>query len=257
MNEFIKAGNKIYTRPSGADYTLEDGKTYTLKYNSWEGEVFMEVSNDLTLPENYFYSDSDKKFVEKVITYFKVTSKGTTGVMLKGLKGSGKSITAKKIALESKLPIIVVDSNFPTRKLNEFFNKFTQDVIILFDELEKNEKNWNTDDLLSFLDGISATCRKIVVFTCNSDDKVCDFIKDRCSRVRYCKTFDALSEDAVFGLCSRELDDEGEARAACAFIMNTFKTVSFDNVLSFIEEIKLDENATYEELMENLNIYKK
>jgi hypothetical protein len=66
-----------------------------------------------------------------------------------------------------------------------------------------------------------------------------------------------MSEEAVFGLCNRELDDEGEARAACAFIMKTFKTISFDNVLSFIEEIKLDEDSTYEELMENLNIYKK
>lgn len=256
MNEFIKAGSKIYTRPNGVDYALESGITYTLKYDDWEGTMFLELSNNLELPCNYFYSDTDKKFVNRVLDYFSITDKNTTGVMLKGLKGSGKSITAKKIALDSKLPIIVVDPRCPASRLNEFFNKFKQSVCVLFDELEKNQRTWDSDKLLTFLDGISATCRKLVIFTCNSDDDICDFIKDRCSRVRYCRVFDALSEDAVFGLCKRELEDESEARAASKFIMSNFKTISFDNVLSFLEEIKIDQNATYEDLMKDLNIYK-
>lgn len=257
MKEFIKSGSKIYTKPPGTEYQLESGVTYTLKYDDWEGTMFLELSNNITLPANYFCSTSDNKFINKILDYFNTTSKNTTGVMLKGLKGSGKSIMAKKIAIDSNLPIIIVDPGFPARKLSEFFKKFSQHVVIIFDELEKNQKTWNTDLLLSFLDGVSATCKKLILFTCNSDDNVCDFIKDRCSRVRYMKTFDAMSEEFVLGLCNRELEDEGEARAACAFIMKTFKTISFDNVLSFIEEIKLDEDSTYEELMDNLNIYKK
>ena len=143
MNEFIRSGSKIYTRPNGVDYTLENGITYTLKYDDWEGTMYLELSNNLTLPSNYFYGAEDKKFVDKVLKYFEQTAKNTTGVMLKGLKGSGKSITAKKIALESNLPIIVVDTRFPAKRLNEFFNKFQQNVIVLFDELEKNERYWN------------------------------------------------------------------------------------------------------------------
>lgn len=257
MNEFIKSGNKIYTKPSGTDYTLESGVTYNLKYDDWEGIMFLELANNISLPSNYFYSDTDKNFVDKVLNYFNTTVKNTTGVMLKGLKGSGKSMLAKKIAIESNLPIIVVDPSFPARRLNEFFNKFSQNVVILFDELEKNKKYWDSDKLLSFLDGISATCKKLVIFTCNNDDDVCEFIKDRCSRVRYSRTFDAMSEESVLGLCNREIADEGEARAACAFIMKTFKTISFDNVLSFIEEVKTDSHSTYEDLMKDLNIYKK
>lgn len=257
INEFIKSGNKVYIKPSGTDYALESGITYNLKYDDWEGVMFLELANNIGLPGNYFYSDTDKKFVDKVINHFNTTVKNTTGVMLKGLKGSGKSMLAKKIAIESNLPIIVVDPRFPATRLNEFFNKFSQNVVILFDELEKNKKYWDSDKLLSFLDGISATCKKLVIFTCNSDDDVCEFIKDRCSRVRYSRTFDAMSEEAVLGLCNREIEDEGEARAACAFIMKTFKTISFDNVLSFIEEVKADSRSTYEDLMNDLNIYKK
>jgi SpoVK/Ycf46/Vps4 family AAA+-type ATPase len=257
MSEFVKAGSRILTRPTGIEYTLSAGTTYQLKWDDWNAVAYLELGNNLTLPENYYSSKADNAFVDRVLNYFNTTEKHTTGVMLKGLKGAGKSVCAKKIALDSNLPIIVVDPMFPARRLNEFFSKFEQPVCVLFDELEKNERCWKTDDLLTFLDGISATCKKLVVFTCNSDEECCDFIKDRCSRVRYSRTFNAMSEDAVFGLCNRELDDEGEARAACAFILNTFKTISFDNVLSFLEEVKLDEGSTYEELIEDLNIYKK
>ena len=257
MNEFIKSGNKVFVKSAGLEYKLESGVTYTLKYDAWEGITWLELSTNIVLPDNYFYSASDEKFINRVLGYFKKTDKNTTGIMLKGLKGSGKSMMAKKLAIESELPIIVVSPEFPTKKLTEFFNKFTQNVIVLFDELEKNTKAWHTDELLTFLDGISSTCKKLVVFTCNSDADVCEFIKDRCSRVRYVKTFDAMSEESVLELCNRELDDEGEARAACGFIMETFKTISFDNVLSFIEEIKIDEGSTYEELLKDLNIFKK
>lgn len=257
MNEFVKAGSKIYTRPNGMEYTLEKGITYQLKWDDWNAVAYLELGNNITLPENYYSSTSDNAFITRVLNYFNNTSKNTTGIMLKGLKGAGKSVCAKKIAIDSNLPIIVVDPMFPARRLNEFFNKFQQEVCVLFDELEKNEKYWKTDDLLTFLDGIAATCKKLVIFTCNSDEDCCDFIKDRCSRVRYNRIFDAMDEEAILGLCNRELDDEGEARAACAFIMSTFKTISFDNVLSFLEEIKLDKDSTYEELIEDLNIYKK
>lgn len=255
MNEFVKSGNHVYTKPTGVDYSLESRKSYILKYDDWKGQCFLETTQGITLPDRYFYSKTDKLFVDRITNYFNTTDKTTTGVMLKGLKGSGKSMLAKKLALESALPIIIVSPDFPTRKLNDFFNNFKQATCVLFDELEKNERRWNTDDLLTFLDGISTNGKKLVIFTCNSDDKVCDFIKDRCSRVRYSRTFDAMSEDAVAELCNREIEDEGEARAACAFIMKTFKTISFDNVLSFIEEIKLNQKDTYEDLVKDLNIY--
>lgn len=257
MNEFIKNGNKVFTRPNGSDYTLELGSTYVLKYDSWGGYGYLEVSNKIKLPENYFCSNTDKKFISKVLNYFKTNKKSTTGVMLTGLKGSGKTVTSKKIAIDSKLPIIIVDTQFPAKRLQDFFDKFTQEVVVVFDEVEKNKDRWNSEDLLNFLDGISNTCRKIVIFTCNSDEKLCDFIKDRCSRVRYWKQFNELPEADIYELCLRELKDENKASSLTSFITQNFKTISFDNVLSFVEELKMDENCSYEELLNDLNIHKK
>lgn len=257
MNEFIKNGNKVFTRPSGSDYTLESGATYVLKYDAWGGYGYLEVSNKIKLPENYFCSNTDKKFISKVLNYFNLKNKSTVGVMLTGLKGSGKTITSKKIALDSKLPIIIVDTQFPANRLQDFFDKFKQEVVVIFDEIEKNKDRWDSEKLLNFLDGISSTCRKIVIFTCNNDEKLCDFIKDRCSRVRYWKQFNELPEADIYELCLREMEDENKASSLTSFITQNFKTISFDNVLSFVEELKMDENCSYEELLNDLNVHKK
>lgn len=257
MNEFIKNGNKVFTRPSGSDYTLESGATYVLKYDSWGGYGYLEVSNKIKLPGNYFCSNTDKKFISRVLNCFNLKNKSTVGVMLTGLKGSGKTIMSKRIALDSKLPIIVVDTKFPANRLEDFFDKFKQEVVIIFDEIEKNKERWDSEKLLNFLDGISSTCRKIVIFTCNNDEKLCDFIKDRCSRVRYWKQFNELPEADIYELCLREMEDENKASSLTSFITQNFKTISFDNVLSFVEELKMDENCSYEELLNDLNIHKK
>lgn len=51
--------------------------------------------------------------------------------MLSGVKGTGKTVMAKVIAKNSKLPVIVVDEDFPTSQINNFFRKFTTPVAVI------------------------------------------------------------------------------------------------------------------------------
>lgn len=108
--------------------------------------------------------------------------------MLSGIKGTGKTVMAKVIAKNSNLPIIVVDEDYPTGRINDFFRKFETPVTIIFDEVDKH---WDTEDLLGWLDGVQTNAKKLVLFTCNNEDRVNDYLKDRCSRVRYIRHFEA------------------------------------------------------------------
>lgn len=255
MSEFIKVGEKIVNKPTGLDYDLINGKVYNLKWDRYNGMSYFEEDGLLSLPAKVYTTKSDDVFIKRVNTYFQKTSKLSTGVMLSGIKGTGKTVMAKVIAKNSNLPIIVVDEDYPTGRINDFFRKFETPVTIIFDEVDKH---WDTEDLLGWLDGVQTNAKKLVLFTCNNEDRVNDYLKDRCSRVRYIRHFEA-NDNARF---LREiLRDKGIAedkiKDTYTFIVNNFGLLSIDNILSFIDEKLLFPELSNEEIFNDINISSK
>ena len=245
MSEFIKVGERIVNKPTGLDYDLINGKVYNLKWDRYNGMSYFEEDGSLSLPAKVYTTKSDDIFIKRVNTYFQKTSKLSTGVMLSGIKGTGKTVMAKVIAKNSNLPIIVVDEDYPTGRINDFFRKFETPVTIIFDEVDKH---WDTEDLLGWLDGVQTNAKKLVLFTCNNEDRVNDYLKDRCSRVRYIRHFEA-NDNARF---LREiLRDKGIAED------NNFGLLSIDNILSFIDEKLLFPELSNEEIFNDMNISSK
>lgn len=255
MSEFIKVGERIVNKPTGLDYDLINGKVYNLKWDRYNGMSYFEEDGSLSLPAKVYTTKSDNIFIKHVNTYFQKTSKLSTGVMLSGIKGTGKTVMAKVIAKNSNLPIIVVDEDYPTGRINDFFRKFETPVTIIFDEVDKH---WDTEDLLGWLDGVQTNAKKLVLFTCNNEDRVNDYLKDRCSRVRYIRHFEA-NDNARF---LREiLRDKGIAEDKIGdtytFIVNNFGLLSIDNILSFIDEKLLFPELSNEEIFNDMNISSK
>lgn len=255
MSEFIKVGERIINKPTGLDYDLVNGKVYNLKWDRYNGVSYFEEDGSLSLPAKVCTTKSDDIFIKRVNTYFQKTSKLSTGVMLSGIKGTGKTVMAKVIAKNSNLPIIVVDEDYPTGRINDFFRKFETPVTIIFDEVDKH---WDTENLLGWLDGVQTNAKKLVLFTCNNEDRVNDYLKDRCSRVRYIRHFEA-NDNARF---LREiLRDKGIAEDnienTYTFIVNNFGLLSIDNILSFIDEKLLFPELSNEEIFNDMNISSK
>lgn len=255
MSEFIKVGERIINKPTGLDYDLVNGKVYNLKWDRYNGVSYFEEDGSLSLPAKVCTTKSDNIFIKRVNTYFQKTSKLSTGVMLSGIKGTGKTVMAKVIAKNSNLPIIIVDEDYPTGRINDFFRKFETPVTIIFDEVDKH---WDTENLLGWLDGVQTNAKKLVLFTCNNEDRVNDYLKDRCSRVRYIRHFEA-NDNARF---LREiLRDKGIAEDnienTYTFIVNNFGLLSIDNILSFIDEKLLFPELSNEEIFNDMNISSK
>ena len=192
MSEFIKNGSSILTRPLGLDYDLIPGKVYNLKYmKGWSEYPYLEENGLLTLPKKVY--NEDDLFISRVLNSFENGNNNNLGVLLAGLKGSGKSLTAKILAKKSNLPVLIVDSGFPSGELNSLFTKFTTPVCVIFDETDKNTRYCDTEQMLNFLDGIQTTAKKLVILTCNKTCELSDFILDRCSRIKYFKMYDGIS----------------------------------------------------------------
>lgn len=255
MANFIKQGNRVIPLPKGCAYDLEPGKVYDLLIKTVWGEQVtkFELNGEMNLPPTVYQTKKDKLFIDRVLKNFNSSDKNTTGVLLTGDKGTGKSVTAKILAEKAKLPIIVINPDLEEKYLEEFFKEFDTPVCILFDEVDKN---FNTQKMLTFLDGMHKTAKKLVVMTANDEDSLSHFIKNRCSRIRYYRHYsmkDDAREYAELICDSKNVDNKEEV---VNFIANNIKYPSIDNISSFIDEVIFtkDWNLSLQEVLEFMNI---
>lgn len=163
-----------------------------------------------------------------------------------------KTMLAKVIAKESNLPIIIVDSQFPTNRLIGFFKQFSTPVCVIFDEIEKN---FNTGRMLDFLDGVEKTTKKLVLMTCNELDKVSEYLQDRCSRIRYVRKY-GINDNIAFLPMLIENKEIKNAEIVRKFVEERFKLPSIDNMNAFLNEVKdlEDEDISLNDIVKYMNI---
>ena len=255
MSKFIKSNDRIIPFPAGMEYQLEAGKVYDLKIIKQWGEVITKftINGEMNLPKKVFTTKKDELFIKRVLHSYHHDTKNTTGILLTGDKGSGKTVTAKVIAEKANMPIIVVHSETLLTELNDFFKSFDDPVCILFDEVDKN---FETRDLLTFLDGIQKTAKKLVVMTANDSNRVDEFLKNRCSRVRYYRNYSIMEDAKEYAEMiakDRGLENIDEV---VKFIVEKIKFPSIDNICSFIDEIVFTKEMqlTLEEVLYFMNI---
>lgn len=249
--EFVKSGNRILPKPNGTDYNLINGKAYDLKWDDWNDMAYLAENGELNLPSKIYELNEDKIFKKRVLNSFN-NHENSIGVMLAGTKGTGKTMLAKVIAKESNLPIIIVDSQFPTNRLIGFFKQFSTPVCVIFDEIEKN---FNTGRMLDFLDGVEKTTKKLVLMTCNELDKVSEYLQDRCSRIRYVRKY-GINDNLAFLPMLIENKEIKNAEIVRKFVEERFKLPSIDNMNAFLNEVKdlEDEDISLDDIVKYMNI---
>lgn len=255
MSKFIKSNDRIIPFPAGMEYSLEAGKVYDLLIKKSWGEVVnvFTLNGEMNLPKKVFTTKKDEVFIKRVLHSFNNDDKNTTGILLTGEKGTGKTVTAKVIAERANLPIVVVHPETLLTELNAFFKSFDDPVCILFDEVDKN---FITRDLLTFLDGIQKTAKKLVIMTANDSNRVDEFLKNRCSRVRYYRNYSMVEDAKEYAEMiakDRGIENINEVVDYC---IKNIKYPSIDNICSFIDEIIFTKelDLTLDEVLYFMNI---
>lgn len=258
MSNFIINGERIITKPEGQDYDLIPGKVYDLLFDNYEMYSYLKENGNLNMPKKIYEIEEDTKFMNRVLLFHNSEyNNGNTGVLLAGDKGTGKSMLAKRIALKSNLPIIIVDSSYPLWQITKFFKKVKTETCIIFDEIEKNPRTWPSEDLLTFLDGIQETGKKIVIMTCNKTEGLDENLFDRCSRIRYYRKYKANANEIFI---KEMIEDKGlTPNQPLIDFIKRFTVKSFDNINSFLDEYKLylettDTNFMLEDVANIMNI---
>lgn len=167
-----------------------------------------------------------------------VNTNRNLGILLNGVKGTGKTVTSKLIANEIGIPVLVVQHVFAG--LVDFINSIKQDVIIFIDEYEKIFEGRHT--LLTIMDGVlSNEHRKFFILTTN-ETYINDNLLQRPGRIRYFKTFGNLKPNVVNEIVDDFLVHKHLKKDVVRFV-SSLELITIDIVKSIVEEVNIHEES--------------
>lgn len=211
-----------------------ENKVYRMQM-SMEGP-YLELLHD-GFEFNYKLYDISYEFVNRVVKTFKNT-KDNLGILMNGIKGTGKTVTAELITRALNLPVIIIASPF---SLSNFLNDIKQDVIIFVDEYEKvYEKSGTDSEMLSLMDGaLGNGYRRVFLFTTNQP-KVNDNMIDRPGRIRYIREFGNLSLKSIMEIVDDKLVHK-HLKECTVKAISRLNLITIDIVKAVIDEVNIHE----------------
>lgn len=262
--------NKTWYVTSGQYYPADTSSqvdklqsvVYTLQPNE-KGILHVTKISDKFEFEFKVYGIEDA-FISRVIKTYNNT-KGNLGVLLNGVKGTGKTITAEIIANTLELPVIIIKKN--EKGLDTFLSQIEQDVVIFIDEYDKNFKEDNDNDndndgdegnlrrnstLLTLMDGVLTTIhRKVFILTTNKR-WINSNMLNRPGRIRYVKNFEDLNLEQINEImddCLKFPKYKGDILG----FLKPLKLITVDIVKAVVSQVNIfDEEPT--ECCKDLNV---
>ena len=241
------------------------------RYNQVEGEIESVPAippgiyeTELTMTGWYLHKTADRfEFPYKLydlqndfLLHLKKTYEHTTGnlgILFNGIRGTGKTVTAKMFANMLNLPIIIVKSmGDDNNGLISYLSSFNFDCIFFFDEFEK-QFNENDCSILQFMDGVySSNSRRIFLLTTNSLS-VNENLLSRPSRIRYIREFGNLDEKVVREYLKDNLHDQ-EATEELIGYVDTLTISTIDILKTIVEEVNIHGIDQFLEIKKFFNV---
>jgi SpoVK/Ycf46/Vps4 family AAA+-type ATPase len=254
MSYYMKSGNtfRIATKESMDLHEVLPAGNYVVKQDPFENFYIEQIEN-FDVPTK-MYGDTIRN-TERIISSFWNREK-STGVMLVGEKGSGKTLLSKNICIElakQSVPTIVINAAWHGDKFNTLIQSIQQPCIVMFDEFEKVYNHDEQEALLTLLDGIYST-KKLFLLTSNDKWRVDGHMRNRPGRIFYMIDFKGLDETFIREYCYDNLaKPDLKTVDTIVNISSVFAAFNFDMLKAMIEEMNRY-NESPQEAMRILNV---
>ena len=240
MSYFLKSGNTFRVSAKEAMDIREQlpAGNYVVKEMPMDGPLYLEMIDGFEI-KGKKYGDLNKN-TDRILNTF-MSRPSSTGVMLAGEKGSGKSLLAKNLSIEAAarmgIPTIVINAPWVGDKFNSFIQSIEQPVVILFDEFEKVYDADDQEKALTLLDGVFPS-KKLFVLTCNDKWRVDQHMRNRPGRIFYMLDYKGLDSAFITEYCNDNLKPEllKHTEKLCQ-IASLFAQFNFDMLKATVEEM--------------------
>ena len=223
---------------------------YTVKQNQMTGQFFLEMVD--SFPDIGKLYGKTTRHSERILSTY-LSRPNSTGVMLNGEKGSGKTLLAKTIsreAAEKGIPTLIINTAFSGDVFNKFMQDIEQPCVILFDEFEKVYTDQDQEAALTLLDGVFPS-RKLFILTCNNKWRVNEHMRNRPGRIFYMIDFAGLEAEFIREYCVDVLENKQHIEKIVE-ISSLFEQFNFDMLKALVEEMNRY-NESPQEVLSLLN----
>lgn len=237
MTYYICSGNQ-YDVAKEKSLDIRDNLpvgNYIIKERPMDGPLFLEGVDDF-IPISKLYGTTTRD-ADRILRTYRQRG-NSTGVLLNGEKGSGKTLLAKTLSIEGAklgIPTIIINAPWVGDKFNKFIQDIDQECIILFDEFEKVYDSDQQEVILTLLDGVFPS-KKLFVLTCNDKWRIDSHMRNRPGRIFYMLDFKGLEDDFIREYCEDVLEDKRHTDKICQ-IAATFSQFNFDMLKALVEEM--------------------
>ena len=230
----IQSGHRFTLTDVSATHNKLPVGNYMLKRDPRSGEFYLVQKEAFVMPTKVY---GDHSIVDRWLKSWKHNSSKNLGILLAGLKGTGKTITSQKFCMESNMPVILVGEPFEGTEFVDFLtDPKLGECIIFIDEFEKVYNRDNQYDMLSLMDGNFST--KLVFLLTVNEERISDYLINRLNRIKYSKSYGDLEFDIIEEVIDDMLINKDHKESIYTFFEKV-NMRTFDLLTNLIKEMNL------------------
>lgn len=243
-NNFIENGFNFDVIPSGSIHESLPADSYKTAFNPNTGRAWLVRSPGqiaVSLRYEKIYGDA-KDRAAHVVKSWQLRGKHT-GVLLSGVWGTGKSITAHLIASEAlidlQVPVIFVAPEHINAAVIDLISGVTCECVVVMDEIDKGGVSYEgrlavQGKLLELLDGANSN-NHLYVLICNDTSGIPLGLLNRPGRLLYHWKHSYLTESEIREVCADRGIPEDIEEALCK-LGGTANVLTYDTIKALLYE---------------------